>query len=195
MKEIERFENKIELFVKRNALEPADAIMVKKMPLKLVNHYIIYLGINKGFHIFMANTSSGIKLYNYYDLMKNLKIFIPEKIEKFIGTYTERKEAVIRALSRANENSYNLILNNCEHLKNWIQKGKHKSYQVENVGKMAVGIGSTIAIASKSKGGLYTGLGLMLVGGLAWALSGDDNNIPKFQYSPTKKDIDKSTKR
>ena len=190
MNEIRKFEKKIDLFVQQNNLEPADAIRVKKMPLKLVNHYIIYLGVKDDFHIFMANTLSGVKVYNYYDLMKDLETFIPEKIEKFIGNFQDRREAVIRALSRLNENSYNLILNNCEHFKNWVQNGVHKSKQVEDAGIAALGMGGLMAATSKSKGGVYAGLGLMLIGGLAWALSGENKELKETKYIPIRKQIE-----
>ena len=190
MSEIQRFEKKIDLFVQQNNLEQADAIRVKKMPLKLVNHYIIYLGLKDGFHIFMANTLTGVKVYNYYDLMKDLETFIPEKIEKFVGSFQDRREAVIRALSRLNENSYNLILNNCEHFKNWVQNGIHRSKQVENASIATLGIGGLIAATSKSKGGLYAGIGLMLFGGLAWALSGENEELQEAKYIPIRKQIE-----
>ncbi|MFA5781399.1 MAG: lecithin retinol acyltransferase family protein [Bacteroidales bacterium] len=192
MPHIQLFENKIDLFVKQNNLKPADAIMVKKMPLKLFRHYILYLGFYQHHHIFMANTLSGIKVYSYSELMKDLQTFIPEKIERFIGTIEKRREAITRALMRKDENSYNLILNNCEHFKNWVQKGEHISIQVENIGKATVGIGAAVAIGSlamKSKGGAIAGFSLMLLGGLAWALNDDENNIPALQYYPVRKAI------
>lgn len=192
MTQIQVFEKQIDSFVKQNNLRPADAIMVKKMPWKLLKHYIIYLGTYQNYHIFMANTISGIKIYNYHELMKDLQTFIPEKVDRFIGTLEERREAVTRALMRKDENSYNLILNNCEHLKNWIQKGEHKSEQVENIAKTTVAIGTTVAVSSlvmKSKGGAYAGLALMLLGGLAWALSDDESNIPAPQHYPVRKGL------
>lgn len=192
MTQIQVFEKQIDMFVKQNNLNPADAILVKKMPLKLLKHYILYLGFYKEHHIFMANTLSGIKLYSYSELMKDLQTFIPEKIERFIGTLEERREAITRALMRKDENSYNLILNNCEHFKNWVQRGEHKSIQVENIGKATVAVGATVAIGSlamKSKGGAIAGLGLMLLGGLAWALSDDESNIPAPQHYPVRKGL------
>lgn len=187
MSELQLFERNIEVFVQQNNLQPADAIQVKKQPLKLLRHYILYLGTYQNRHLFMANTLSGVRIFNYHELLKELKTFIPEKIERFIGTLHERREAVTRALMRKDENSYNLILNNCEHFKNWVHHGTHKSEQVANWGKAGVAVGAAVALgsaASKSKNGAYIGLGLMLLGGLAWALSDDESNMPAPKHSP-----------
>lgn len=134
-----QFQQQLDIFVTKNNLLPADAILVRKAPLKLLRHYIIYLGKNNfGYHIFMANTLSGVKVYNYQQLMNELKTFVPERIDRFIGSSEERKEAINRALKRKDEDSYNLILNNCEHFKNWVQKGEHQSSQVSTFGTVAL---------------------------------------------------------
>ncbi|MBL7810822.1 MAG: lecithin retinol acyltransferase family protein [Bacteroidetes bacterium] len=190
MSELQLLEKNLDVFVQQNNLKPADAIQVKKQPFKLLRHYILYLGTYQDRHVFMANTFSGVKIFNYHELLNELKTFIPEKIERFIGTFHERKEAVTRALMRKDEDSYNLILNNCEHFKNWVHYGTHKSEQVTNWGKAGVAVGAAVALgsaANKSKGGAYIGLGLMLLGGLAWALSDDENNIPAQQHYPNKR--------
>lgn len=187
MSELQLFEKQIDLFVVQNSLQPADAIEVKKMPFKLLRHYIIYLGQYQDFHIFMANTLSGIRIFNYKELVEELKTFIPERIERFVGTVQERREAIKRALTRKDEDSYNLILNNCEHFKNWVHNGVHKSEQVANWGKAGLVAGAALTIgaaANKSKTGTYAGLGLMLLGGLAWALSDDDSNLPPPTHFP-----------
>jgi hypothetical protein len=187
MTEIIHLERNLDLFVKQNGLQPADAIQVRKNPFQLLRHYILYLGTYQNRHVFMASTISGIKVFNYSELLVQLQTFIPEKIERFVGTIQERREAVTRALMRKDENSYNLILNNCEHFKNWVHKGVHKSEQVENWGKAGVGLGAIVTAASlakKSKGGAYVGLALMIAGGLAWALSDDTSNIPSPKYNP-----------
>jgi hypothetical protein len=150
---LNNFENQIDEFVKVNNLRPADAILVKKLPTKLLNHYIVYLGKDFSRHVFMANTFSGIRLLHYPQLMKELQTFQPEKIERFTGNDYDRHEAVNRALARKDENSYDLILNNCEHFKNWVQKGVHESRQVSNAGNLA-------------------GIGLLVMG-LAWVF-GDE---------------------
>lgn len=187
MSNIKLFERQIDLFVKQNGLQPADAILVKKMPYKLLNHYIIYLGYYRLRHIFMANTLSGIRIYNYPDLMTELQTFQPEKIDKFIGTKNDRELAVERALMRKDENSYHLILNNCEHFKNWVHKAVHESRQVKNAGKLAVGAGAVVMTNSKSDGGKLLGLGLMLLGGIAWAFGDDEDNMPEPTNYPRRR--------
>ena len=137
MRTLNSFEHQIDQFVAANNLKPADAILVKKLPTKLLNHYIIYLGFKWGRHVFMANTFSGVVILNYSNLMKELRTFQPEKIERFVGNEWQRNNAVKRAFSRKDENSYHLILNNCEHYKNWVQKGSNQSQQVEEFGKVA----------------------------------------------------------
>lgn len=192
MTHIIKFSAELDLFVKQNSLQPADAIVVRKMPTKLLRHYILYLGFYNG-HIFMANTLTGVKVYTYLELLKDLQTFIPEKIERFVGTIQERKQAVERALSRKDENSYNLILNNCEHFKNWVQKGEHKSQQVEDIGKVTMAIGAGIAIggaAKNNEGAALTGLGILLLGGLAWAMSQDESNKPPSTHYPRRNWLD-----
>jgi hypothetical protein len=61
----------------------------------------------------MANKLSGVKLYNYPELLQEIQTFLPEKIEKFVGTTYNRKQAVQRAIAKKDEKSYHLILNNC----------------------------------------------------------------------------------
>lgn len=173
---MKKIENEINYFVQANNIQPADAILVKKAPWKLLNHYIIYLGMNNGDHVFMANTLSGVRVFGYFELIDELKTFIPQKIEKFTGNIKERREAVKRALIRIDENSYNLILNNCEHFKNWVQKGEHTSKQVKVAGISTIAAGGAMA-TSKNKTVKYTGIGLMILGGLAWAFGDSQKNV------------------
>ncbi|OOM14321.1 lecithin retinol acyltransferase family protein [Clostridium saccharobutylicum] len=42
-------------------------------------------------------------------------------------------ETVKRAKSRRDENSYNLVTNNCEHFAIWCKTGVSKSTQVDNI--------------------------------------------------------------
>ncbi|MBK6329331.1 MAG: hypothetical protein IPF62_01975 [Bacteroidetes bacterium] len=103
MRNLNSFEHQIDQFVAANNLKPADAILVKKLPTKLLNHYIIYLGFKWGRHVFMANTFSGVVILNYSNLMKELRTFQPEKIERFVGNEWQRNNAVKRAFSRKDE--------------------------------------------------------------------------------------------
>lgn len=178
MKLIKTFDKELDSFVNRNRLQPADVIMVKKIPFKLLNHFLVYLGTYRSRHIFMANTLSGIRVFSYHELMHELQTFQPQKIERFTGNEIERKEAVTRALMRKDENSYNLLLNNCEHFKNWVQNGVHESVQTQNAGKAGVAIGVGMMAVGKSDNTKLVGLGLLLLGGLAWALGNDEDNLP-----------------
>lgn len=178
MPNIESFDRQIDFFIKQNNLYPADAIVVKKLPLKLLDHYILYLGMYQYKHVFMANTLTGVRIFTYQQLVVALQTFQPEKIQKFVGTEQDRRLAVERALMRKDENSYHLILNNCEHYKNWVHNGAHESEQVENIGKAVTATGAAIVLGSKSDNGKLLGLGLMLFGGIAWALSNDERNRP-----------------
>ncbi len=73
-------------------------------------------------------------------------------MNKFLGNEFQRNAAVKRVLQRLNERAYYLILNNCEHFANWVQKRLPQSEQVVDVGKTLVitgaGIG-LIGLASK----------------------------------------------
>jgi hypothetical protein len=43
------------------------------------------------------------------------------------------QEVVARARSRAGEDGYRLLTNNCEHFCEWCLRGRHRSYQVERL--------------------------------------------------------------
>lgn len=147
----------IEQFITAYNLKPADAIVVKKERFGILDHYVIYLGKDKfGEHKFVANYTKGIQFIEHWELIAFLQSYIPVRLNKFLGNEFQRNAAVRRALQRLNERAYNLILNNCEHFANWVQKGLPKSGQVEDIGK-------TLAI---------TGAGLGLLG-----LASKDDNV------------------
>jgi len=50
------------------------------------------------------------------------------------------EESIRRAYSRLGENTYNLILNNCEHFAIWCKIGEHCSPQVDLVKEIAVAV-------------------------------------------------------
>ncbi len=161
----------IEHFITAYNVKPADAIVVKKEKFGILDHYVIYLGRdNFGEHKFIANYTKGIKFIEHWELIAFLQSYIPIRINKFVGDDFQRNAAVRRALQRLNEKDYNLILNNCEHFVNWVQKGIPKSEQVEDVCKTlaiaGAGLG-LIGIASNDekvvKAGLLTAaLGLLV---------------------------------
>lgn len=150
----------IEQFITAYNVMPADAIVVKKEKFGILDHYVIYLGKdNFGEHKFIANYTKGIQFIEHWELIAFLQSYIPVRLNKFLGDEFQRNAAVRRALQRLNERAYHLILNNCEHFANWVQKGLPKSEQVEDVGK-------TLAI---------TGAGLGLIG-----LSSKDEKVATF---------------
>lgn len=163
----------IEQFITTYNIKPADAVVVKKENFGILDHYVIYLGKdNFGEHKFIANYTKGIQFIKPVELVSFLKSYVPVRLNRFIGNELQRVAAVSRALTRLNEQAYNLILNNCEHFANWVQKGLPKSEQVEDVGKAlaitGAGIG-LIALASKDEkiatvGLLTAALGLLAIG-------------------------------
>lgn len=163
----------IEQFINAYNLKPADAIVVKKEKFGILDHYVIYLGIdNFGEHKFIANYTKGIQFIEHWELIAFLQSYIPVRLNKFLGDEFQRNAAVRRALQRLNERAYNLILNNCEHFANWVQKGLPKSEQVEDIGKSFAITGAGIGIlglASKNEkvatfGLITAALGLLAIG-------------------------------
>jgi len=59
--------------------------------------------------------------------------FLPEKC-------LPTEESIRRAYSRLGENTYNLVLNNCEHFAVWCKIGEHRSLQVDFVKEIAVAV-------------------------------------------------------
>ncbi len=158
----------IDNFVSRNNLKPADAFVVKKEYFGILDHYVIYLGRNsQGLHVFIANYTKGIRILQLNDLAMFLSKYLPVRINRFRGTENQRKEAVQRALSRKDENSYHLILHNCEHYKNYVQYGVSKSDQVKNtgIGLAIAGVATTaIGAANKNEKAVFSGLLMAGVG-------------------------------
>ena len=158
----------IEYFIQVNNIQPADAIVVQKQKFGILDHYVIYLGKGgDGEHKFIANYTAGIRFLPYQKLLEFLMTYIPVRINKFIGDRMQRTFAVQRALSRLNENAYNLILNNCEHFKNFVHFGIEKSEQVEEFGgALAVGgLGiAAVGLATDNEGLAYAGLFTSILG-------------------------------
>ena len=133
-----------------NSLRQADAIVLNKKILGMVDHYAIFLGYRNSNPVFVANYKDGVKEVSINDMREVLQTLQPTKIDRFPGTEIQRKQAVNRALSRVGERAYNYFSNNCEHFKNWA---------------LVASAGTAIyAIANKSpKAGLFA-LGLLLAG-------------------------------
>ena len=70
-----------------------------------------------------------------------------------------------RAMSRLNEEKYDLLFNNCEHFATWCKTGQHASEQVKNAG-------ATVTGASGSGAAVAAGIGVVGATGAAAGLSG-----------------------
>lgn len=167
--------NYSEQFVRSNDLRPADAILLKKKFLGMVNHFAVYLGRDKYTNqpVFAANYKDGVQVLRKEEVNHFLQKLEPEKIDRFQGDEFERKGAIKRALSKIGRMDYNLISSNCEHYKNFVQNNNLYSKQVKNVGKTLLVAGTASAIiGGASKSGKAVGLGLLAVALGAIALSG-----------------------
>lgn len=156
-------------FVRHYRVRPADAVIVKKDFIGLLDHYLIYLGVdNYGEHKFIANYTKGVKVLTNQELRKFAAYLSPDRIKWFKGNEMQRLTALQRALSRKDQQSYHLILNNCEHYSNYVQHGTNYSQQTKNLGKGLTLAGiATAAIAGKDNpntrntGLVLAGLGLL----------------------------------
>lgn len=137
----------INQFITHYAIRPADAIVMRKKLFGMVDHYVIYVGIHDNRHRFVANYTKGVRDITPKELNDFLSILEPTKIDRFPGAEHERDFAVRKAVSRVGEKAYNYLSNNCEHFKNWVHNGVHKSEQVEGAAKAAVvGLGAVVMV-------------------------------------------------
>lgn len=139
-------------FIQQNNLQPADAIIAKKVGYGILDHYIIYIGHENGQYLFMANSmDNGVRYYSEDQIPELIKRFEPTKLRPFAGNGWERSAAIARAKNQLGK-KYSLVGDNCEHFANYVQYGVKKSPQVDNwVGGsiVAVAIGLAIAFGSK----------------------------------------------
>ena len=165
----------IKSFVVQNGLRPADAIVLRKKFMGMFSHFAIYLGDDDfGNPKFSANFTKGVKLLPNREINEQIKVYKPERIERFKGNNYQRTSAIERACSRIGENAYDFLSNNCEHYKNWVHYGKEISDQVDNVGAGSLAIGTTMAIGgllSENSRVRNQGIGLLLFGALLKGLA------------------------
>ncbi len=164
-------------FIRLNNLKPADAIVLRKKFLGMVDHYAIFLGYRSGHAVFVANYRNGVKEIPHNELVMFLQKLEPTAIDRFPGQDNQRPNAVRRALARVGEKAYNYIANNCEHFKNWVHHGKNYSSQVKNVGNIAIGLGIGAGLLALSSEQSKTGgkaIGLLLLGAILQSNAGDD---------------------
>jgi len=154
-------------FIEHNKVKQGDAIVVKKDNIGLLDHYLIYLGQLFGEHKFIANYFSGTRILSNSELINFSQKFSPSRIRRFIGTDTQRKAAVTRALSRRDQQSYHLILNNCEHYANYVQTGTAFSNQTNVFGTGMAITGLAMVASSKSEATKKVGTAVAVFGLLA----------------------------
>lgn len=169
-----------EQFVINNNLRPADAILLKKKFMGMVNHYAVFLGRHSRTNrpVFAANYTGGVQTISDREANEFLQTLVPEKIDRFRGSSTQRQNAVQRAISMIGKKGYNLITYNCEHYKNFIQFNRKYSEQVDVAGKSAMVLGGAAAIAGlASENNKVTAAGLILLalGGLASGAADQDS--------------------
>lgn len=163
----------LNLFVQLNNLKAGDAIILTKKLFGLFDHYVIYLGVFGNRHEFIANYTKGIQIVPDHEITQFLTILEPKTIERLEAEEHERFWAVQRAKSRIGEKSYGLVSHNCEHFKNWVQKGIEYSTQVENFSNISLTAGAGLAIAGlASKNKTVTALGILalIAGGISKSL-------------------------
>ncbi|MPM13610.1 hypothetical protein SDC9_59968 [bioreactor metagenome] len=152
-----------EHFVIQNNLRPGDAIMLKKKFFKMFDHFAVYLGRNAYTNrpVFAANYTNGVSIISDEEANYFLQTLSPERIDRFYGNDRQRQLAINRAYEYKDKKNYNLIFNNCEHYKNFVQFGHKYSRQVDNAGNALLIAGGAIAAAGlATKSGKAVGWGL-----------------------------------
>jgi hypothetical protein len=163
-------------FVQQNGIKQADAIILRKKILGMVDHYAIFLGFRNNIPVFVANYREGVKEVSISEMNEVLKTYEPAKIDPFPGPDSQRPVAVKRAMSRIGEKAYNYIANNCEHFKNWVHYGDNYSAQVNKAGNVSLGLAAGVgiaAIATKNPKVAGIAAGLLLLGLILKAAADD----------------------
>lgn len=151
-------------FVIANGLKQADAIILRKKLLAMVDHYAIFMGYRNITPVFIANYRDGVKEVTMAEMSTVLQTYQPTQIDRFPGPEHERLAAVNRAWSRVGERAYSYIKNNCEHFKNWVHHSENRSEQVRTAGNISLGLGGVALIAAVgAKNGKVAGIALILL--------------------------------
>jgi hypothetical protein len=167
----------ISKFIQDSNLKPADAIVLNKKLFGMLDHYAIYVGFIDMRPRFVANYVGGVEMIPEEKITDLLEVYVPSNIERFPGPNNKRGEAVKRALSRIGEKAYSLLLNNCEHFKNFVHHGIENSTQVEKAGYAMIlgGTGLTlIGIDRKNTNTAILGVFIALIG-IILAIAESDN--------------------
>lgn len=127
-------------FILNNQIKPADRIVVPKSVFGLVQHHVIYLGKDHFGRDIIAENIVGkyVCTTSAEDFFTNNPDVT--RIERFVGTGLERRQAVERALKLMGK-PYSLIDFNCEHFANEVQTKISFSPQLR------FGVGVLIVIA------------------------------------------------
>jgi hypothetical protein len=174
----------INLFISQRNILPADAIVLTKKFFGMLDHYVIYLGMQNLEHRFVANYVDGVKVIPNREINSLLEVYVPTNIEKFPGKHQDRHAAIKRAVSRIGEKAYGIVSNNCEHFKNYVHYGVEASSQVEKFG-VAGAIGGAglllVGMGKKSNAAIIWGIVIIIVGILiaAFATREGSNCIQK----------------
>ncbi len=178
------------LFVHQFGIKPADAVVLNKKFFGMLDHYVIYVGIQNYEHLFVANYVDGVKEIPNDKIESLLEVYVPSSIERFPGKEHERPAAVNRAKQRIGERAYHMISNNCEHFKNFVHHGIETSTQTEKTGAALTigGIGlALIGVGKKNKTAIIWGIIIVIVGVLIAAFAKrekkeeEGNNFLKFK--------------
>ncbi|MBL7729798.1 MAG: lecithin retinol acyltransferase family protein [Chitinophagaceae bacterium] len=156
-------------FIRAYNLKQADAIVLRKKLLGMVDHYAVFLGYRGNRPVFVANYRDGVNEVSETEIRQLLQEMEPVSIDPFPGQEHERQNAVIRANSRVGEKAYNYVSNNCEHFKEWVHNGKNRSTQVDTAGNVALTLSAGAAIvAAETKNPKVAAwaLGLLLIGAI-----------------------------
>src|SRR5438309_93028 len=98
-----------EVFVIQNNLQPADAILLRKKFMGMMDHFAIYLGrdMHTNQPLFAANYTNGVQVLKTEEVNTFLVKLVPEKIERFQGSKIQRQQAVDRAIKMIGKAAYN----------------------------------------------------------------------------------------
>ncbi len=153
-------------FINSNNLRPADAVELVCPQAGFPKHYAVYLGTKNGLPEFIANITDGIQILSTERLTEFVQQYQVTNIERFTGSYQQRRSAVKRAVNRIGEKAYNLVFNNCEHFKNWVLNGEGISKQVASIGTGVAVTGVAVyllGMASDDKGLKKTGAVILII--------------------------------
>lgn len=134
-------------FIYANGIQEADAIIAKKRGWRVFDHFIIYMGMRFGKHLFIANDANGgVKWFNEVEVIALIRQFDPINVRRFTGDSYQRQLALDRAKAEIGR-SYSLVDFNCEHLANYVQYGVRESQQVQ-AWKTGLGIAAGVLLAA-----------------------------------------------